>query len=549
MVSPTIQQTTPATLYVRWSSEQQTGRDSLRRQLEAAQRYADEHRLVIVETIIDEAVSAFSGHHLTKGRLGDFIRRVEDHAVTIPHTLICESLDRLNRQSPLDALLPFIGLINAGITLVTLTDGQHFTRQSMADDGGLRLLTSLIVMLRAHEESATKSKRVGAAWERKRREASVHKLTKTCPAWLRLTPDRGRFEVIPDRAEVVRLMFEETAAGIGKGSVAARLNAAGVPPFRGKHGWHASYIQKVLASGAVIGTYQPHRMEGGRRVPAGPPVPDYFPAVVDPDLRMKARAAVIARRSGAGGRKGAGFRNILSGIARCAACGSGMAYVGKGDGEGYLACSSARRRRGCNARAHFNFNEAERQFLANAPRFNCSGGPALREMREALRRAEAATGRLSDRLNKLLDAFMGDTTAEVVAAAARARDDLRLARLEQERLSEGLVLAEYGGGLAELRSAIAQLQSLSADADLPSLFASRARVAHAARAAGVTATCHERGRLIEVRCVGCDEAFGFSCQPIKTIPRRDPLGRFAQQVSQGDPSSDDVQRMRKRLRR
>ena len=74
MLSQTISPTIPATVYVRWSSEAQTGRDSLRRQLEAAQRYAVEHRLVIVETIIDEAVSAFSGDHLTKGRLGEFIR-------------------------------------------------------------------------------------------------------------------------------------------------------------------------------------------------------------------------------------------------------------------------------------------------------------------------------------------------------------------------------------------------------------------------------------------------------------------------------------------
>ena len=75
MVPHTIQPTTPATIYIRWSSEAQTGRDSLRRQLESAQQYAKEHRLLIVETIIDEAVSAFSGNHLTKGRLGDFIRK------------------------------------------------------------------------------------------------------------------------------------------------------------------------------------------------------------------------------------------------------------------------------------------------------------------------------------------------------------------------------------------------------------------------------------------------------------------------------------------
>jgi len=81
MVSQTIHTTTPATIYIRWSSEAQTGRDSLPRQLETAQRYAEEHRLHIVETIVDEAVSAFSGDHLTKGRLGDFIRRVEDRNV------------------------------------------------------------------------------------------------------------------------------------------------------------------------------------------------------------------------------------------------------------------------------------------------------------------------------------------------------------------------------------------------------------------------------------------------------------------------------------
>ncbi len=110
MVSQAIEPTVPATIYIRWSSEAQTGRDSLRRQLEAAQRYAGDHGLLIVETIVDEAVSAFSGDHLTKGRLGEFVRRVEDRAVAMPHVLICESLDRLNRQAPLDALAPFIGL-------------------------------------------------------------------------------------------------------------------------------------------------------------------------------------------------------------------------------------------------------------------------------------------------------------------------------------------------------------------------------------------------------------------------------------------------------
>ena len=66
-----------ATIYIRWSSEAQTGRDSLRRQLDAARKYAADHDLIVQETIIDEATSAFSGSHLSKGRLGEFLKRVE----------------------------------------------------------------------------------------------------------------------------------------------------------------------------------------------------------------------------------------------------------------------------------------------------------------------------------------------------------------------------------------------------------------------------------------------------------------------------------------
>ena len=92
------------TIYIRWSSEAQTGRDSLRRQLDAARRYAADHDIDVRETIIDEATSAFSGSHLTRGRLGEFIKRVEDREIVPPHVVLVESFDRLNRQAPLDAL-------------------------------------------------------------------------------------------------------------------------------------------------------------------------------------------------------------------------------------------------------------------------------------------------------------------------------------------------------------------------------------------------------------------------------------------------------------
>ena len=458
---------------------------------------------------------------------------MEDGRIALPHVLICESLDRLNRQAPLDALSPFIGLIRAGITLVTLTDRQWFTRESMAEDGGLRLLGSLLVMLRAHEESATKSKRVRAAWERKRRDAAHRKLTKTCPAWLRLSADRSEFEVLQSRADIVRRVYEETADGLGKGSIAARLNAADVPAFRGKQGWHASYVQKLLSSDAPLGIYQPHTLQTGRRVPTGEPVRGYFPAILDERLVMRARAALVARRQGSAGRKGADFRNILTGVARCSACGGSMTYVGKGDAERYLACSTARRRRGCESRGLFNFNEAERRFLEVALRFDpaARASPAIESMRGNLQHVQREVARLSRRLARLLASFDGDATDEIVAAVAGARDKLAETRREESRLSEALLVEEHGAGLTTLREAIEELRGAS---ELPpsELFRVRAQIAYAAKTAGFAATFHWSGRRVEVRCVGFPEPIWFDCAPKRGATQRDPLGRFAKQVSQ-----------------
>jgi hypothetical protein len=90
------------TIYIRWSSEAQTGRDSLRRQLEAARRYATDHQIDVRETIIDEATSAFSGSHLTRGRLGDFLKRVEAGEVSTPHShqLRCGELHPAALRAP-----------------------------------------------------------------------------------------------------------------------------------------------------------------------------------------------------------------------------------------------------------------------------------------------------------------------------------------------------------------------------------------------------------------------------------------------------------------
>jgi len=269
--------------YARWSSSQQGQGDSLRRQLDLSRKYAAKHALDLDESFRDPGVSAYRGKNRVEGALANFIAQIEAGKVTPGSYLLIESLDRLSREQVLVALELFISIIRRGVKIVTLLDEQLFSQEELNKNIGL-LFLSIGIMQRAHEESRTKGERVAIANENKRhraRESSVP-MTSLCPGWLRLVGDgRGyehkRYEIIPERAIVVRRIYLEAVAGLGKRRITARLNRDGIPTFRGKDGWHQSSVGKILSTEAVLGLFQPHRKVNGKRVPDGPPIPGYFP--------------------------------------------------------------------------------------------------------------------------------------------------------------------------------------------------------------------------------------------------------------------------------
>ena len=185
-------------------------------------------------------------------------------------------------------------IADAGITLVTLADGRAYTAESL-DNDPMALMMALLIFIRANEESVTKSRRIRAAWEAKRATAASKPLTARCPAWLRLKGDRTGFEVIEERAGVVRNIFEMALAGKGQHAIADALNKSGVQTWGdngrapAKH-WHRSYVIKVLSSSAVVGSYTPRVTEkqDGRRVfKALDPVTNYYPAIVSPEVYQR----------------------------------------------------------------------------------------------------------------------------------------------------------------------------------------------------------------------------------------------------------------------
>lgn len=200
--------------YIRMSTDGQLKGDSLRRQTAASQQYAAEHGLELAPPIEDIGVSGFRGSNREFGNLARFLDQVERGLIERGSYLIVESLDRLSRQNVFQAFTLLGQIIQRGVKVVTLMDGQTYDEKSLAENQG-QIFLALGSMLRAHEESRVKSKRIAATWVQKRSEAQTKKLTAIVPAWLQLSADRKRIEVRPQRAAIVLEIFGLARDGYG----------------------------------------------------------------------------------------------------------------------------------------------------------------------------------------------------------------------------------------------------------------------------------------------------------------------------------------------
>ncbi len=456
--------------YVRMSTERQIKGDSLRRQLEASEKYAADNGLTIDTTLKlqDIGLSGFSGANIEKGTLGKFLGAIRSGKVERGSTLIIESLDRLSRQKPIDQLPIFLEILKAGITIATTMDGRTYVPGKVDT---WALMESILVMSRANEESARKQDRSNSNWTNKRANASNKPLTKICPGWLE--PHKDGFKLIPERVETVRRIFSEAAdLGMGIDLIARRLNKDEVPTFGRSVGWHISYLWKVLTNRAVLGEFQPHTDKGGVRTPIGNPVPDYFPRIIEDDLFYRAQAAREARRKGGGGRKGTGVANLFSGLLRCGTCYGPIYYQPnlKLKGGRRLICGNARRgMTDCwsGGWPYDHFETACLSFLKEVDLEAIALKPDNETTRlaDAIRAKEGELVEARSQLEKAFSLATGKTPSKFLAAkfeeldAAVARLETELEQIKNQQLQLTQHATAFEEGKSELSELVKQFQS------------------------------------------------------------------------------------------
>jgi len=471
---------TKAYSYIRFSTPEQSKGSSLERQVKRAEQYAAANGLELDQTLSfrDLGVSAFSKANISKGgKLGEFLAAVDSGLVPPGSHLLVESLDRLTRASIGDALDLFLSILRRKIVIHSLMDNSVFSQADLDGINGFqKMVVSLAVLSRANEESKTKSDRLKGAWTIKRLKADGKKMTSLAPAWLMYEPapgerdasekkGTGKFKLVAEHVAVVRRIVSMVFSGLGAALICKRLNEDGVPTFTvrsGDRGWYPSYIKKILRNRSLIGEFQPHREEvRGKRVPDGPPIADYFPAVMSAADFAELQAVLNGRGRTSGGRRGEGFSNLFTGLLRCGYCQSPVIHIGKGFNKRdrskplrYLVCSRAKRGAGC-CYVSWRYEEFEASFLKHARsvdfRTIVGGKPSvggLQAQRAQLNSLRASLSDIDLQLERLVDAIAsGSGQPQMIVDRIAQRE------AEKATLLERIAVTEAQLGNDELREA------------------------------------------------------------------------------------------------
>lgn len=356
--------------YIRFSTARQASGDSVRRQTALARQWCVRKGWHLDESITyhDLGLSGFHQDNVTRGALSGFLRAVSEGEIPAGSFLLIENFDRLTRADLPTAVAVLLGIVQAGITCVTLQDEKEWTQESLQSPA--EFMMSILMLHRGHDESRVKSERIRAVHDRARK-TSDRSVFGRGPGWLRRTEDRKGWEPIPELVEVVRRVFDLSAAGYGSAAIAKRANNEGwpVPSLSARERgttWHVTLPAKLVRNRAVLGEHEHHVRRNGKSQSTGDVVSDWYPRVIDEALFYSANAAMDSRRNGPP-RRDTGYRNIFQGVIFCGHCGATLARKSKAgspkNSRWYSQYVCSDRHRGVSKCPNTNARELETSLL------------------------------------------------------------------------------------------------------------------------------------------------------------------------------------------
>ncbi|WP_274882654.1 recombinase family protein [Vibrio harveyi] len=309
--------------YVRFSTEQQSGGSSYRRQLGDILKYAKEHGYTVNDNLElrDLGLSAYKADHIKKGSLGDFFDAIEAGIIeTDGSAYLCvEQIDRLSRQSLDDASNVLRTILRANVNVITLMDKKIYTKESLNDL--MSVMYSSMLMAQANEESAKKSERILKSFDARLDALNDGKQIQYVgifPGWIdnKGTKKQTNF-VINKKAKIVQRIFEMYINGTSFNEIARTLNAEKVPQVaKRRHKnftnlWSSAKINHLLKNRCVLGDLYIRK--------TGDTFKNYYPQIIsNDDWDVVQSMTKTKKTTKVSGRKSI---NIFTGKMFCSGCG------------------------------------------------------------------------------------------------------------------------------------------------------------------------------------------------------------------------------------
>lgn len=317
--------------YIRFSSMKQADGSSYERQKRTAAEIAAKYDLELVTSYQDFGVSAFKGANSRTGALSRFLDEI-GRSIPVGSWLVVENLDRISRQSIIEAQELFLSIIRRGITIVTGMDGKVYSKESV-NANPIDLLLSVMLFARANEESQTKRNRTNSSALIK---IKAHQENPQNPAvaieeigknmwWTDTTS--GYVLPHPVFFPIVQEVVELRRNGRSTAEILDHLNATYTPPPAASHkrhsNWSRAMIERLFHTRALIGIKE-ISVDGVKYE-----LKDYYPRVLDDAEFYHLKKSIGVRACNYGDKEEAKPIPLLSGVnlLKCEHCGSAMVKV------------------------------------------------------------------------------------------------------------------------------------------------------------------------------------------------------------------------------
>lgn len=300
--------------YIRFSSEQQRHGSSLERQEALVSQWLalNPDFTRYEQRFEDLGLSGYHGLHVTEGALGRLLDAIEKGHIPADSVVLVEAMDRFSRLAPMQTLKHLETIVETGIHLVTLEDGQRYDAQSLQNQSLMYLAMKAQV---AHQFSKRLSDFATGSYVDRARDAKDGKTIKRRnPFWL--TSD-GKLK--EDGSEkVIQQAFLSFANG-----VPLRLIANRHP----EHFKNRQSLKHALKNIAAIGHWQRTktvREAGKSRQEPGELIRDVFKPAVTEELFYQVQKLLedLAEQAPTVARKFS-----MAGLLQCGECGANMVLL------------------------------------------------------------------------------------------------------------------------------------------------------------------------------------------------------------------------------